>query len=71
LAALVVRSLRWGFRQRGARPVLSAWGFFVVALVPVLGFTDVYFMTYSLVADQYQHLALIGVIVSVCAAWTL
>jgi protein O-mannosyl-transferase len=65
LAALVVTALLWSFRQRGARPVLFVWGFFVVALVPMPGFTDVYFITYSLLADHYQHLALIGVFVSV------
>jgi Flp pilus assembly protein TadD len=35
----------------------------------VLGFTDVYFMKYSLVADHYQHLALIGVVALAGAAW--
>ena len=37
-------------------------------LAPVLGFTDVYFMKYSLVADHYAHLALIGVVSWVAAA---
>ena len=46
------------------RATLFAWGYFCVSLVPVLGFTDVYFMKFSLVADHYAHLALIGV-----AAW--
>ena len=47
-----------------ARATLFAWGYFCVSLVPVLGFTDVYFMKFSLVADHYAHVALIGV-----AAW--
>ena len=36
-------------------------------LLPVLGFTDVGFMTYTLVADHYQHLAIIAVVAVVAA----
>ena len=35
-----------------------------------MGFTDVGFMRHSLVADHYQHIAIIGVIALVAAAWT-
>jgi protein O-mannosyl-transferase len=58
-------------RTRGgwARPAFFAWGYFCVSLVPVMGFTDVYFMRYSPVADHYQYVAIIGVIAYVCAAW--
>jgi hypothetical protein len=38
-------------------------------LVPVMGLTSVYFMKYSLVADHYQHLALIGVVALAGSAW--
>jgi tetratricopeptide (TPR) repeat protein len=44
------------------RASLFAWGYFCVSLAPVLGLTDVYFMKFSLVADHYAHLALIGVL---------
>jgi tetratricopeptide (TPR) repeat protein len=44
-----------------SRAAFFAWGYFCLALLPVMGFTDVYFMKFSLVADHYQHLALIGV----------
>ncbi len=54
---------------RPARPALFAWGYFGVMLIPVLGFSDVYFMRFSLVADHYQHLAIIGVIAFLAAAW--
>ena len=37
--------------------------FFCVALLPVMGFCDVGFMKYSLVADRYLHLALLAVLV--------
>jgi protein O-mannosyl-transferase len=58
-AALTV--LLWRHRRTWARAPLWAWAYFCVSLVPVMGFTDVYFMRYSLVADHYQHLALIGI----------
>ncbi len=49
---------------------MFAWGFFCVALVPVMGFADVGFMKYSLVTDHYQHIAIIGVIALVSAGWS-
>jgi Flp pilus assembly protein TadD len=51
------------------RGALFAWGYFCVALLPVMGFTDVYFMKFSLVADHYQHLALVGVTALAGAGW--
>ncbi len=48
---------------------LAAWLYFCVMLVPVMGLTDVYFMKYSLVADHYQHLALIGVAALAGTLW--
>ena len=62
--------LMWRARSAGwARGAGFAWGYFCVALLPVMGFTDVYFMKFSLVADHYQHLALIGVTVLAGAGW--
>jgi protein O-mannosyl-transferase len=51
-----------------ARNLLFAWGFFCIALLPVLGFVDVGYMKYSLVADHYQYIALISVITLFAAA---
>ena len=65
LAALAVTTVFWLYRKSWSRPFLLAWGFFCVALLPVMGFTDVGFMKYSLVADHYLHIALIAVV-----AWT-
>ncbi len=62
LAALAVTAVLWRYRESWGRPLLFAWGFFCVALLPVLGFTDVGFMKFTLVADRYQHIAIIGVI---------
>ena len=36
-----------------------------------MGFTDVGFMKYSLVADHYQHIAVIGVIALAAAGWSI
>ncbi len=69
LAALTVTAVLWWYRRTWSRPFLFAWGFFCVSLVPVLGFTDVGFMQYSLVADHYQHIAIIGVIALAGAGW--
>ncbi len=49
--------------------MLFAWAYFCVALIPVMGLTDIYFMKYSLVADHYEYLALIGVVALVAAGW--
>ncbi len=62
LATAAVTTLLWLYRKSWSRPFLFAWGFFCTALVPVMGFTNVGFMKYSLVADHYQHIAIIGII---------
>ncbi len=71
LAALAVTAILWFYRMRWSRNLLFAWGFFCVALLPVMGFADVYFMTFSLVADHYQHIAVIGIIVLEAASWSV
>ncbi len=65
LAVLAVSAGLWLWVR--PRALAFAWAYFVVMLVPVMGFTDVYFMKYSLVADHYQHLAIIGVIAAAAA----
>ncbi len=62
LATAAGTTLLWLYRKGWSRPFLFAWGFFLTALLPVMGFTNVGFMKYSLVADHYQHLAIIGVV---------
>jgi protein O-mannosyl-transferase len=71
VAALAVTAVLWWFRASWSRPFLFAWGFFCVALVPVMGFTDVGFMKYSLIADHYQHIAIIGLIALLSAGWSV
>ncbi len=70
VAAVVVTVVLWRFREGWSRPLSFAWGFFCVALLPVMGLIDVYFMKFSLVADHYQHIAIIGVIALAAALWS-
>jgi tetratricopeptide (TPR) repeat protein len=56
----------WTLRARSRAP-LAALLVFVAALLPALGFVDVFPFRYSYVADHFQYLASLGVIVFVCA----
>ncbi len=62
LAALTTLAVLWLLRKRTGKAVLVAVLFFVVTLVPALGFFDVYPMRYSFVADHFQYLASVGLI---------
>ncbi len=68
-AVIIVTATLWAFRNSWGRPLLFAWGFFCVALIPVMGFTDVGYMDFSLVADRYQHIAIIAVTALIGAGW--
>jgi len=67
LAALVLLAVLWGIRHRTRAP-LAAFLFFCGTLVPALGFVDVYPFRYSFVADHFQYLASLGIIVLFAAA---
>ena len=60
--AVLLTAVLWRSRRGWSRPPLYAWGYFCAALIPAMGFADVYFMRYSLVADRYAQFALIGVV---------
>ena len=68
VAAVAVAATLWFLRGRlgrgrlGRGPLACAL-FFAVMLSPTLGFVDYGYMRYSFVADRYQYLAGIGVIV--------
>ncbi|HEY2760222.1 MAG TPA: tetratricopeptide repeat protein [Pirellulales bacterium] len=51
------------------RSLLFGWSYYCIALLPVMGFTAVGFMKYSLVADHYQHIALLGIVSLLAAGW--
>lgn len=70
VAALAVLVLFWGLRSKTRGP-LAGWLLFVGTLVPVLGFLNVYPFVYSFVADHFQYLASLGIIVSTAAAIAL
>ena len=53
----------WMLRREIGRGSLACFLFFGVTLSPTLGFIDYHHMTYSFVADRYQYLAGIGIIV--------
>ena len=70
-AFVFVTGLLWLCRKTSSRPILVAWVLFFAALAPAMGFTDVFFMRYSLVADHYQHIAIIPVIAMLAAGFSL
>lgn len=63
LAAVAVVVGLWLVRRRIGRGPLAAVGLFVGALFPALGFINVYPMRFSFVADHFQYLASIALIV--------
>jgi tetratricopeptide (TPR) repeat protein len=63
-AALALALVLATMRQRGA---LAGYLFFCGTLVPVLGFVNVYPFLFSYVADHFQYLAALGIIVPVAA----
>jgi tetratricopeptide (TPR) repeat protein len=67
VAALVIL---WLLRHRSRAP-LAGCLFFVGTLFPVLGFFNVYPFIYSFVADHFQYLASLGIIVPVAAGLTI
>jgi Flp pilus assembly protein TadD len=67
VAALGVVGALWGLRHRIGRGPLVAALFFGGTLVPALGFVNVLPMRYSFVADHFQYLASLGVLILIAA----
>ena len=66
-AIIVLGLLLWRSRGTWGKPFLLGLGYYVVTLLPVLGFLNIYFMRYSYVADHWQYLPLAGVVALVAA----
>jgi len=62
LLLVVLLMSAWRYRRGWSRPVFFALSFYIVMLLPVLGFFNIYFMRYSLVADHYQYVSIAGFI---------
>jgi tetratricopeptide (TPR) repeat protein len=60
LAAAI--SIFYYYRKTWGKPFLFGLVYFLVTLFPVLGFFNIYFMKYSLVADHWQYTSIIGII---------
>ena len=60
LAMVAAVGLLWFMRKRWGRGLFAAIAFFLVTISPALGFVDYYTMIYSLAADHYVYLAMIG-----------
>lgn len=67
LLLLAAALLFWRYRRGWGKAWLLAMGYFVVMLLPVLGFWDIYFMRYSLVADRWQYFSIIAPLALVAA----
>ena len=56
-AGLALATVLWFFRHRIGRGPLAGALFFVIILLPVLGFVGYSYMQFAFVADRYQYLA--------------
>jgi tetratricopeptide (TPR) repeat protein len=70
LAAAAALLALWAMRHRSRSPLATAL-LYLGALVPALGFVDVYPFRYSFVADHFQYLATLPMLAGLSAAMTI
>ncbi len=63
LGTILMLAAGWVFRHKVGRGPLACMLFFCVTLFPALGFFNVFPFRYSFVADHFQYLAGIGILV--------
>ncbi|MBN2020937.1 MAG: tetratricopeptide repeat protein [Sedimentisphaerales bacterium] len=64
---LLVAGVLWFFRKGVGRGVIAGIIFFVITLLPMLGFFQLYTFIYTWAADHYAYMATIGLIAIVMA----
>jgi tetratricopeptide (TPR) repeat protein len=73
--ALFIAGMAWLWMRRKSwgRAPLFTLAYFALSLLPVLGFVDMAFMEYSLVADHFQYIAMAGIVAFAAAiiAWAV
>ncbi|WP_068768294.1 tetratricopeptide repeat protein [Termitidicoccus mucosus] len=61
-ALLAVFLVLWKWRKTRTRPLLFGLGFFLINLVPVMGFMTMSYMRITWVADHFVYISVIGII---------
>jgi tetratricopeptide (TPR) repeat protein len=64
---IIALILLWRKRESWGRGVFFGLLYFIITLLPVLGFFNIYFMKFSLVADHWQYFSTVGIIVPITA----
>ena len=60
ISVLTIFLVLWLKRDSWSRPYFFAFAYFLIALLPVMGLVNHYFLRYSFVADHFQYLASMG-----------
>ena len=68
VALVALLGLAWWRRRSWGRPVVMLIVCYVGLLLPALGFVNIYFMRYSLVADHWQYAAMVVPCAALAAA---
>jgi tetratricopeptide (TPR) repeat protein len=70
IGVLALLVLLWSLRRRSRAPLAGVL-VYILLLLPSLGFLNIYFFVYSFVADHWQYLACLGIIVPCASGITL